>query len=1044
MPGFSIRNPYFIIVCALIVTVVGVTTIARMPVDMFPAMDLTVVVVTTFYPGMPPEQVENDITSRQERFFTLAPGIEHMESRSLPGVSVIKIFFQQGTNPDTAVSTVANLAAAEQRRLPPGTLPPIVLKADASTLPVCLVALKGEGMTDAQLRDIGHYVVRTQVAKVPGAAVPPPFGGKYRQIMVYVEPRKLDAHHLSPMDVVRAVNDANLILPAGNIRMGPMDYPIYTNSQYRDIESILQLPIKTVGQASVTVGDLGIARDAAQIQYNIVRVDGQPSVYQPVLRQGGDTNTIAVVDAVKEQVASLLDVPDNLVARVVFDQSRFIKKAIETLLHEGGIGIFLTSLMVLLFLGSLRSTVAVFLSIPISAVAAFIGIAVGGGSINSMTLGGLALAFSRLIDNSVVVLENIFRHMEELNESPRVAAEAGAREVALPVLAATLTTAVVFFPVTFLYGVSKNLFSALAVMVVLSLLASYVIALTIVPLFCAAFLKGHQHGIPARGFGHFYFIFNRGFVGFLGLYDRLLDKTLRWPRLAVAGMLALFIVSLAIYPYIGVSFFPRTDAGQFVINLKAPSGTNLNITENEIARVEKLVREVVAPEDFEMMVANIGVVPDFSAIYTSNSAPHTAFLQVSLRDGHKIGSYEYMDRMRKRIRAELPHLSAYFQSGGFVDAVLNFGMPAPINVQVSGPNLESPYTVATELAARIRRISGVNDILIPQDLDNPALHIAVDRMRASQLGLTEKEVVSNLITAVASNQMIAPTFWTDPRTNNDYYLTVQYPEGQVKNMSDLMDLRLRAPGQPRATSLDAVSRIERVQGPTEVAHYGLRKVIDVYVSLSGENIGKVASTIEDIIRTTKLPKGVRVDLRGMVDGMRASFRSFGLGLVLAVFLLYLILVAQFRSFLDPVLILLAVPLGLTGVLVTLYVTDTTLNVQSLMGVVMMVGIVVSNSILIVDFTRRMRNDGMTVADAVAMASRVRLRPILMTSLATIIGLLPMAMKLGTGSEAYAPLARAIIGGMTVSLIFTVFLVPAAYLAVYRKNDRTSATTEATQ
>jgi multidrug efflux pump subunit AcrB len=1034
MSGFSIRNPYFIIVCALLVAVIGVTVVSRMPVDMFPTLDLTTVVITTFYPGMPPEQVENDIVSRQERFFTLAPGIEHMESRALPGVSVIKVFFQPGTNADSAVSTLANLAAAEQRRLPPGTLPPIVLKADASTLPVCLIALKGDGMTEAQLRDIGHYVVRTQVAKLPGAATPPPFGGKYRQIMVYVDPRKLDAHDLSPMDVVRAVNDANLILPAGNVRMGPIDYPIYTNSQYRDVSSILDLPIKQVGQAAVTVRDVGITKDAAQIQYNIVRVDGQPSVYQPVLRQGGDINTIAVVDAVRKEVGRLLDIPDNLQARVVFDQSRFIKRAIETLWHEGAIGIFLTSLMILIFLGSLRSTVAVFLSIPISALAAFIALSVGGGSINSMTLGGLALAFSRLIDDSVVVLENIFRHMEEFNEPPRVAAEQGAREVALPVLASTLTTAVVFFPVVFLYGVSKNLFTALAVTVVLALLASYLVAMTIVPLFCAAFLKPHAHGIPGRGFGRFYFAFNRAFLALLSVYDRVLAGVLRVPALVVIAMLAIFGVSLLLYPRLGVAFFPRTDAGQFVINLKAPSGTNLELTEKEVAKVEKMVREVVSPDDLEIMVSNIGVVPDYSAIYTSNSAPHTAFLQVSLKENHRIGSYEYMARMRRRMRSEMPHMSAYFQSGGFIDAVLNFGMPAPIDVQVSGPNLESPYAVASELASKIRLLSGVSDIFIPQDLDNPGLHIDIDRTRASQLGLNEKEVVSNLITAVASNQMIAPTFWTDPKSNNDYYLTVQYPESQVKNIQDLRDIPLRAPGQMRSTTLDAVGRIERVQGPTEVDHYGLRKVIDTYVALRSEDLGSVAGQIEKIVAETRLPKGVRVDLRGMVDGMRASFKSFGLGLILAILLLYLILVAQFRSFLDPVLILLAVPMGLTGVLLTLYLTDTTLNVQSLMGIVMMVGIVVSNSILIVDFARRSQREGMMVADAVALAGRVRLRPILMTSLATIIGLMPMALKLGTGSEAYAPLARAIIGGMTVSLMCTIFLVPAAYLAVYRRQE----------
>jgi HAE1 family hydrophobic/amphiphilic exporter-1 len=1032
MAGFSIRNPYFIVVCALVIGIVGITVLLRMPVDMFPAIDMTQVVVATFFPGMPPEQVEKDIVERQERFFTLAPGIEHIESRSLPGVGVIKIFYQPGTNSDSAVSIMGNLAAAEQRRLPPGTLPPIVLKSDASSLPVCLVALKGEGMSEAQLREIGHYRVRTQLAKLPGAAVPPPFGGLYRQIMVYVDPQKLAAHNLSPMDIVRAVNDSNLILPAGNIRMGPIDYPIYTNSQYRDISSIQYLPVKSEGKASVTIGDVATVKDSAQIQYNIVRVDGQPSVYQPVLRQGGNTNTIAVVDAVRKEAANLLDVPDNLVARVVFDQSRFIKQAIENLAHEGGIGILLTSVMVLLFLGNFRATIAVFLSIPISALAAGIFLYAGNGSINSMTLGGLALAFSRLIDDSVVVLENIFRHID-LGESARTAAEEGTREVALPVLASTLTTAIVFFPVTFLYGVSKDLFSALALVVVLALLASYVVAMTIVPLFCYAFIKGHEHGgkgVAARFFSRF----NSGFAGFTRLYTGLLNFTLRVPAMVLLGMLAVFSASLFLFPRLGVAFFPRTDAGQFIMNLKAPSGTNLQVTEKKVAKIEKLVRSVVAPEDFEMMVSNIGVVPDFSAIYTSNSAPHTAFLQVSLKEDHRIGSYEYMRRMRARMREEMPEMGVYFQSGGFVDAVLNFGMPAPIDVQVSGPDLEQPYAIATQLAKRIRKLQGVDDVLIPIDLDNPAIQIDVDRMRAGQMGLTQKEIVSNLITALSSNQMIAPTFWTDPKSHNDFFLTVQYPEGTVKEMSNLRELPIRAAGAKQGTTLEAVSSMKRIETPTEVDHYGLRKVIDTYVNTTTEDIGGVAADIEKIIAETKLPKGVRVDLRGMVDGMRNSFRSFGFGLILALLLLYLILVAQFRSFMDPILILLAVPMGLTGVIITLYATDTTLNVQSLMGIVMMVGIVVSNSILIVEFTRRLRLDGMPLQEAVATAGRVRLRPILMTSLATIIGLLPMAMKLGTGSEAYAPLARAIIGGMSLSLICTVFVVPCAYLLTYRNRE----------
>src|SRR5258707_14656938 len=479
------------------IAVVGVSSMARMPVDMFPAMNIPVVVVATFYSGMPPEQIETDITSRFERFFTLGSGIEHIESRSLPGVSEIKVFFQPGTNPDSAVTTLSNLAMAQLRRLPPGTLPPVVLKFDASSLPVCLVTVSGEGLDETKLRDLAQFQVRNQIAGVPGASVPQPFGGRYRQIMVYADPYKLEAHQLSLMDVVRSVNSANLILPAGDVQLGLLDYSIYTNSQLRTVAEINQLPLKTVHQSSVRVADIGYAKDAQQIQTNLVRVDGQRSVYVPVLKQGGDTNTIAVVDGIKEAVQHLFDVPQQLITRVVFDQSLFVKTAIETLLHEGAIGLFLTSVMILVFLGSMRATVAVFFSIPLSALATFIALSLGGNSINSMVLGGLALAFSRLIDNSVVVLENIYRHLE-MGEDPALAAEKGGREVALPVLAATFTTVVVFFPVTFLYGVSKFLFTALALAVALSLFASYAVALTVVPLFCARFIKAPaHHGTPS-------------------------------------------------------------------------------------------------------------------------------------------------------------------------------------------------------------------------------------------------------------------------------------------------------------------------------------------------------------------------------------------------------------------------------------------------------------------------------------------------------------------------------------------------------------------
>jgi len=1024
-----------VIVTCLIVCVVGVTCLVRMPVDLFPPINIPVVVVATFFSGMPPEQIETDITGRFERFFTLASGIDHIESRSLPGVSLIKVYFQPGFNSDSAVNSIANLAMADLRKLPPGTLPPVVLKFDASSLPVCLITLKGEGLNEAQLRDLGQYNVRNQVASVPGASVPQPFGGRYRQIMVYVDPLKLEAHQLSVMDVVRTVNEANLILPAGDVKIGPFDYNLYANSQINAMKDINQLPLKTVGNASVLVGDVGKAEDGSEIQYNVVRVDGQPSVYLPVLKQGGDANTIAVVDGVKEAIKGLLDVPRQLVTKVVFDQSIFVRNAIENLIHEGAIGLVLTGIMILVFLGSMRATVAVFLSIPLSALAAFIALAAGNSTVNVMILGGLALAFSRLIDNSVVVLENIFRHLE-MGKPPEVAAEVGGREVALPVLAATLTTMVVFFPVVFLYGVSRFLFAALALAVVLSLLASYVVAMTVVPLFCAKLIKGHsaegasEHAQAQGAGGRFNAWFNRKFKQMLDRYQGVLNLALVRPLATVLGITGLFLFSLALYPLIGKAYFPRTDPGQFVINLKAPTGTRIEVTDQLVERVEHLVREVVPSSDLRILVSNIGVTPGFSSIYTPNSGPHTAFVLVGLQHDHHVSSFEYMDRVRAKLLRELPQVSAYFQTGGLVDAILNLGLPAPLDIQVSGMNLEDAHKAAMEIAQRVRSLPGVSDVLVPQDIDYPALRLDIDRIRASELGLNEKEIVGNVITALTSDQMIAPSYWVDPKSGNDYFLTVQYPENIVKNMADLASVPLRGARSVKPTRLDAVSRITHFKAPTEVDHYQLRRIMDVYVSPTGEDLSQVLSGVQKILREVMLPENVRAEVRGSARAMEVSFRSFGFGLLLSTLLVYLILVAQFESFLDPFLILLAVPTGLTGVLLILFATGTTLNIMSLMGVVMMVGIVVSNSILIVEFTRRLRAEGRALREAVGLACRVRLRPVLMTSLATLIGLLPMATKLGTGAEAYAPLARAIIGGLAVSVVLTVFIVPAAYYIIH--------------
>ena len=1047
MSGFAIRNPYFLLVLCLVFSLLGIVSVARMPVDMFPPVNIPVVAVATFYAGMPPQQIESNITFHLERQFMLASGIDHIESRSLSGVSLIKVYFHSGIDPNAAAAQISTLAMADLHDMPPGTYPPVVLKQDASNLPVTLVTLTGAGLGETKLKDLAQNFVRNQLAAVPGASVPQPFGGSWRQIQMYADPYKLEANQLSAMDVVRAVNKANVVLPAGDVPIGRYDYDIYTNSMLGTPADIDQVPVKMVGVNPVRVGDVATTKDSQTRLYNVVRVNGKDAVYLPVFKGGADANTISIVNGVRATLKKLFDVPPNLVTRVVFDQSRFVRTAIETLLHEGSVGLFLTCVMILVFLGSMRATVAVFFSIPLSILTTFLVLSLGGESLNTMVLGGLALALSRLIDNSVVVLENIFRHMEH-GEPPRVAAEKGGNEVALPVLAGTLTTIVVFFPVTLLYGVSKFLFSALALAVVVSLFASYFVALTVVPLFCAMFIKnphGHEathadesdtrasHARPGF-FQRFQAGFNRGFEGLLRAYQRAVDRVLLWPRATLIWTAIGFVLSLLLFPLLGLSFFPRTDAGQFVINFKAPTGTRLEDTLAESTRLANIIKSTVPRKDQDLILTNVGLDPSFSALYTPNAAMHTGFMQVELKQGHSVSSFVDIARVKARVAREMPELQTYFSSGSLVDAVLNMGSPAPIDIQVSGSDMTADYKYASTIAAGIRGIHGVADVYIPQDIDYPSLRIKVDRVRAEELGLTEDEVVSNLITALNSNAMIAPSVWIDPKTGSNYFLAMQYAANQIKTLNDLKAIPLHGANLKQPTRLDMVADIQPFDSPTEVDHMQIRRKVDIYVRPQTEDLGGISKQIETILARDAAPKGVTVTLSGSVQSMFASFQSFSIGLTLSVALLYLILVAQFRSFMDPVIIMLALPPGITGVILALLFWGTTLNVMSLMGVVMLAGIALSNSILIVEFAHHLIREGHGVRDAITTSCRVRLRPILMTSLATLIGLLPMALKMGEGSEQYAPLAQALIGGLTLSVALTVFLVPAGFFLYYEKRS----------
>ncbi len=1073
MPKFALKYPYFILMICLMVTLIGGVNIARMPVDLFPKIDMPVVVVATFYSGMPPQQIEADITNTFERFFTLAANVDHSESRSLTGVSLIKIYFRPGTDPNAALSNVANLAMADLRRLPPGTLPPVVLGMDASTQPVCLVTLKGQGLNETQLKDLAQFQVRNQISNVQGASVPQPYGGTYRQIQVYVDPLKMEARNLSLNDVVESVNASNLILPAGDVRIGSKDYNIYANSQYPDAKSMNEMPLKSVGNSSVLVADIGKAEDSGALQYNIVRIDGQRSVYVPVFKQGGGSNTITIVNGMKAAIKHLVDIPASLKTAVVFDQSIFVKMAIKNVSREGTIGLVLAGIMILIFLGSPRATIAVLLAVPLSMVFCLLITNFMGGSINTMILGGLALVFSRLIDNGVIVLENIFRHME-MGKAPPLASEQGGTEVSMAVLAATFTTAIVFFPVTFFSGVSKYIFTPLALGVALSIFASYFFAMTVIPLYCSMFIRWKDEGGHAAGkkegiFARFDRVFNEKYLSMLNWYEGLAKRAMQRPGFTTAVILAGVAAVLAgMFPFLGRAYFPRTDPGQFIIDVRMPSGTRLEVSNDYIARVEQVIRSVVPPRDLGMIVSNIGVYPDLSSIFTSNASMDTAFVQTSLKESHRIGSYEYMRRVREKLSREMPELTAYYQAGGLVDGVINQGLPAPIDIQIGSNDMEGAYALAQQLAGKIKAMPNVSDVYIPQDLNYPGIALDIDREKASLIGMSAKDVVDDVITAMTSDGMIAPTYWIDPKSGNNYMVTVQYANRFIDNMtmedfeniplrgtqpagfSPIEEARYASNMEPQLfksdhiagyTPLSSVANIRLINTPTEVDHYQIRRVIDIYVATKTEALQKVGASINKLLANTRTDRNTVLTVRGAVKSMNRSFAEFGLGLIIAVLLVYLILMTQFTSFIDPFIILMAIPPGLAGVVLILLVTGSTVNIMSLMGVIMMTGIVVSNSILIVEFAGTLHKQGLSLLEAVVQSCKIRLRPILMTSLATLLGMIPMALGVEAGSEQYAPLARAVIGGLAVSVIVTVFLVPAVYLIVHGQHDKKSAVAE---
>jgi multidrug efflux pump subunit AcrB len=1060
----SINNPYAAIVMALFIAVLGYVCLwgeKPIPVDLLPAYKTPAVQVLTLYPGMPAEFVERDMTSRLERWTSQAEGVARQESRSMIGVSVLKDYFRDDIDPNTAMAQVSALAIADLYYLPPGTIPPMTMLFDpTASLPTALLAASSDTLSEKEVYDLSYFNVRNYLSGTPGVIAPAVFGGKLRRIYVYLDKDKLQAHNLSLTDVQRAINKFNLMIPSGDANIGDRNYMINMESMVPKVEDFNKIPIKWEGGQPVLVRDVGQAEDSSAIQTNAVRISEGPAwqskrqVYVPIYRRPG-ANTIQVVEGVKASIPEFKGRlpgkgPEELNLKVVSDQSVYVRENVNGLLKEAALGAFLASLMILVFLGSVRSTVVIALTIPLSALVAVIGLYFTGHTLNAMTLGGLALVMGRLVDDAIVDVENTFRHLE-MGKPPKRAALDSAMEIALPVLVSTITTVAVFFPVTFLFGMGKYLFTPLALSVAFAMFASYFLSRTISPAYCAYFLRADVD--PHKRFWLFR-LFDRAYDFYRDRFTRTLQVALRFRHVVVGGSLVLFAASFLLYTLIGKELFPQIDAGQFVIGVRAPAGTRLEKTEELTQRIEEVIKDVVPEGDRQMIVTNVGVLYDWPAGYTPNAGPMDATMLVQLtpKRDRAVTAQEYADLLRERLNREFPGVQFSFDTGGLVSSALNFGLPSPINLQIEGKSLDDQIKVAEELKELVAQVPGAVDVRIQETKDYPTVRIDPDRIKMSRLGATQEDAVKNLMALTNSSTSYDPGFWLDAVMGNHYFVGVTYREKQIKDLYTLVNTPLTNKRKGDNLVLNDFANVKEEKSAVEVSHLNITRVVNLYANVSGRDVGGVAADVQKKLDewgkrsasgTSRVPawsvpdkdhpgkmlSGYVVRMRGEVASMQESFTSLGFGFVMAVVLIYLIMVAQFRSFLDPFIILFAVPLGLIGVLVLLYLTGTTLNVQSFMGVIFTVGIDVSNSILLVEFANRLRRErGLSVRAAAVEAASVRLRPILMTSLAAVVGLLPMALASG---EANTPLARAVIGGVVASTLLTRFVVPCLYVMLKR-------------
>ncbi|MGH7151708.1 MAG: efflux RND transporter permease subunit [Planctomycetota bacterium] len=1035
----ALRNPYLVAVLALGLVVLGLVSLGRIPADLLPVFKTPAIQVVTFYPGMPAVVMERDIMSRLERWTGQSVGIAHQEGKAMTGVCVVKNFFREDIDPNTAMSQVTSLAMSDLFYLPPGTVPPMVMPFDpTASTPLCLLAVSSPTLPENRLYDLAYFEMRNQLQAIPGVIAPAVYGGVLRRILAYLDRDALEARGLSPMDVHRALRRENVLIPTGNAKLGDIDYLVLANGMPETVSELDDFPLKVEDGSPVLLRDVGVARDAQQIQTNVVRVNGRRQVYIPIYRQPGE-NTLRIVDEVKaradlilQRIRSFFPDAQDMRIDVVMDQTEFVRGSIRTLSNAAALGAVLVGAVVLLLIVNVRATAIALLALPLSFLAAFLGLFATGDSLNAMTLGGLSLAVGVLIDYACVVLDNVARHRRE-GLSPLEAASRGAGEVALPIAVSALTLLVVFLPVVFLTGIAKFLFTPLALAVTFATAAAYLVSLTVLPAACARFLPARPpRSVWVERVGERY----AGLVRFL-LRRRVL--------VALASGLLLGSGAFAA-SRLGTELFPTVDARQLAIHARVPVGTRIERTEEILVEVERSIQAETGPVDPERkdpkselrtLITNIGVLMDWPAAYTPNSGPADAFVLLQLKPQRKRSAQALAERLRSKLAGEFPGVEFSFDTGGMLTSALNFGLPAPIQIQVQGSSLDTLYEIARAVAEEARSVRGAVDVRIGEPPQAPALQIDVDRTKAALLGLSQEDVVKNVVSTINSSVNFDPAFWIDPQSGNHYFLGVQYPEEEIRSFETLENIPITSPKTKRPVLLKNLATFRRTTTPAVVQHRNITRTVNVFAGVSGRDLGGVAAEIERRLAASPAirermdlfgPKGYRISTQGEIARMRESFGDFAKGLGVAAILIYLAMVAQFRSFRSPLLVMATVPVAFAGAFLALRISGSALSIPSSMGLILTLGIVVEYAILFVDFADRARAEGRPSEEAVVEAARRRLRPILMTSLTTVFALLPLALS----AEANAPLARAVLGGVLAATAITLFALPVLYTLLVRR------------